>query len=130
MNQNDQLFIVIERMPKGDAPEWVRQQWVGLVLPLTDGHPQEAQHIETMGLLNMRKIFGKFGQIPPEFEEDLQVLEGYCVIAEEALSILEKKDKESAQWFRDNTIIPNRPYFWVFDKDCCRLVRNTPQDNS
>ena len=99
--------IRILTIPPGDAPEWVRQAWVELELPLV---PQHAGPVDTsfvdefaarLAKANpkagdwMRKLTAAAPQPAPEPPRD-QVYIG------EAVAVLAKSNPQAAQWWRDN----------------------------
>ena len=84
-------------MPPGEAPSWVRECWVGLVLPLVDGfdHPVET---EIQGVLSgPRTGIGKF--LSSLFDCH-KVETGYVVEALLAVEILAESSPEAANWWR------------------------------
>jgi hypothetical protein len=106
--------IHIVETPKGDAPRWVREQWVGLTLPLL--HPHTIVEQAT-------SVFR-----PPRPLSRLELLwrwitgrhpwRGYLVDVNTSLDILEGKSGEAAAWWRTNT--PHLAgYVFMFDYGCC-----------
>jgi hypothetical protein len=94
--------IKIVGIPPGEAPEWVRKEWVGLELPLAK---RTDSPVVTYGVLSGS----------PSNEG------GYAVKAYEAFMILEKKSPRAHQWWKIS------PYygimdFLVFKKDVCELI--------
>ena len=80
--------------PRGQAPEEVRREWVGLVLPLKDSlNPGEGSHERNFNL------------------ERQQARSFVTVPVRTALEELAKKSQKAAQWFYENL-----PDFW-FDRD-------------
>ena len=82
-----EVRIRIIDIPPGEAPLEVREQWVGLELPLVGGDPY-AMQLKTCGVLT--------GASEPE--ETV----GYAVSIEDAVRVLEKKSPEAAAWWRSN----------------------------
>lgn len=91
---------MITAVPPGEAPEWVRQKWVGLSLPLA----QECEHAhehETSGVLSRprnllsRLLARLFGRLSRE--------NGYIVESCSAIEILAQRCPEAAKWWRENT---------------------------
>ncbi len=64
--------------PQGEAPQWVREAWVGLVLPLSVSGYSAAG----LGVLSRERSFG-----------------GYMVPTLHALRILEAKNADAAAWW-------------------------------
>jgi len=80
--------------PRGHAPEEVRKEWVGVVLPLKDSfNPGEGAHERNFSL--ERQETRSFVTVP----------------VRTALEELSKKSRVAAQWFQKNL-----PDFW-FDRD-------------
>ncbi len=80
--------------PRGQAPEDVRKEWVGVLLPLKDSfNPSEGAHERNFSL--KRQKTRSFVTVP----------------VRTALEELAKKNERAAQWFYTNL-----PDFW-FDRD-------------
>lgn len=79
-------YIKIVKIPDGEAPEEIRQAWVGLVLP--------AHHVVGYGKWKERER----GALSKEFNARNRY--GYSVLQKEALDVLEKKHPEAAKWWR------------------------------
>lgn len=92
--------LKITSVPPGEAPAWVREQWVGLELPLVAG--SSAPHtLPTFGVLShpksriswhLSKLFRRF-----------QTETGYVVECLRAIEVLEKSSPDAAAWWRSNT---------------------------
>ena len=55
-------YIVIVGTPPGEAPLWVREEWVGLALPVKEIPPEEEGEYVAVGVLggppeNQRELF-------------------------------------------------------------------------
>jgi hypothetical protein len=75
----------IVSIPRGQAPEEVRQEWVGVVLPLKDTYnPGEGAHERNFDLVK---------------RQDRSFV---TVSVRDALAELEKKSFQAASWFYDN----------------------------
>jgi hypothetical protein len=79
--------IRIIAIPPGEAPFEIREQWVGLILPLAGGMPC-AWQMQTVGVLT--------GTI----DEDTI---GYPVDSNEAMTVLAEKSLEAVKWWKTNT---------------------------
>jgi len=111
------MKVEITSRPLGEAPEWVRDQWIGLVLPTQDRAPRR---IRGYGVLSaprsvvtdiLRQCLGR-----------VERHEGYVVPAAEAIAILETRSPEAAAWWRTNTPhLLKRGRGLLFDSGCCRL---------
>jgi hypothetical protein len=107
--------IHIVDTPKGDAPLWVREQWVGLILPLAHGEAFEAYAgsvFEPPRQYSRLEIFWRV------FTGKWKQWRGFLVDVDPAVSILEAKSPEAAAWWRTNT-----PHLlgsqFMFDYGCC-----------
>ncbi|UDF05221.1 hypothetical protein [Asticcacaulis sp. AND118] len=76
--------VKIVRRPAGEAPEWVRDEWIGLTLPLADKR--------LLGMAVEEVLTRKPGYSV-----------GYLVYVGSALEALNAKSPEVAQWWRANT---------------------------
>lgn len=95
--------IEIVGVPLGQAPEWVREEWVGLVLPLDEPSEKGFQ----MGVLG-------------GLSENIG---GYTVLGKVAIEHLEAKSPKAAGWWRENVSnILSASTHLVFDKNVCSKV--------
>jgi hypothetical protein len=86
-------------MPPGQAPEEVRKEWVGLVIPL----PEQETGGYQMGVRGGKS----------------QNAGGYQVDTREALQLLYDKTPAAAEWFMENAMLGSR---LVFAREVCELV--------
>lgn len=78
----DAQYIEIIATPAGEAPDWVREAWVGCILPIRG----PARVLTSSGVIS-----GNPERVP-----------GYCVPLEEALRSLERRgQKDAANWWRN-----------------------------
>ncbi|GEM_PF-6277326 len=92
--------IRIVNIPRGGAPEAIRQEWIGVELP--------ARYIE--GTHPTRNIVtGKL-----EFYDG-----AYMVSSRTAVETLQKKSPVAAAWFIDNVNIDDR---WLFNAQCAQTI--------
>ncbi len=97
--------IKIISMPAGEAPEEIREAWVGLVIPLTDHPLKDPRHI------------GVLGGAPSKENED-----GYEVTVTDALNTLRQAGKTKvANWWFPHLI--GRGHL-VFGKKFCELIKS------
>jgi len=90
--------IRITSTPPGIAPEWVREQWVGVEIPL-----------------------------PKHDEDGIQVgvpdnLFGYQVETKVAIEALRKKSPEAVEWWEENIPLGFVSRL-VFSRDVCQLIK-------
>jgi tetratricopeptide (TPR) repeat protein len=100
-------YIKIVGLPPGEAPESVRNEWIGLTLPLAS---------------TPSAFLLKSGGVVTRKEED--AVKGYMVEANEAVALLEQKSPTAAQWWRTNTphLLANGKLF-IFREHVCALVQ-------
>jgi hypothetical protein len=103
----ESTHIRIIRVPPGEAPEMIRAQWVGLVLPLA--HGSSAFQLESVGVLSGKK-------------EDEPVI-GYLVEVKAAVEILAMKSVDAASWWRTNAshLFADGMTF-IFHEHVCELL--------
>jgi hypothetical protein len=108
--------IRIIAVPRGEAPLWVREQWVGLELPVS-GNPGP-QTLTGYGVLS--------GPPPLSLEQfeaghrgRLAVVTGYCVSTGAAIDILEGVSAEAAEWWKSTLARSVAMPFLMFEKECC-----------
>lgn len=101
--------VRIVAVPPGEAPQWVREQWVGLELPLAQSSAV-ARSWRAAGVLTGSSGAGSRR-------------EGYVVNVREAVAILEGASPEAAQWWRVNAahmMTPARCF--VFPAQACAVL--------
>lgn len=101
--------IEIIDVPAGQAPDWVRRAWVGLVLPLDPLNPF---------------VDGGFckGVMDGAYVSD----GGYAVDAVSVVEILEQKSPEAAEWWRTNTNWIRPRLQLVFCPEACQPIESLP----
>jgi hypothetical protein len=112
--ENSRIKIIA--VPPGEAPLWVREQWVGLNLPISGG--PGPQTLTGYGVLS--------GPPPLSLEQfeaghrgRLEVTTGYCVRTDVAIGALEAVSAEAAAWWKSAMERPFATPFLMFDKACC-----------
>lgn len=93
--------IRIVSTPPGQAPEWVRKEWVGVEIPVVE---QPVKGIQV----------GVRGGKP-------QNKGGYEVNTADAIEALRKKSPEAAKWWEDNVPLASISHL-VFAKDVCEPI--------
>jgi hypothetical protein len=110
--------VRITDVPPGEAPDWVRRAWVGMVLPLAPGEtgPRTPR---TVGVLSgprdfvMILLFFLFGRRNRET--------GYVVEGRVAVQLLAEKDAEAARWWQEKAPHVLRPgHRLVFQAEVCQ----------
>jgi hypothetical protein len=96
----DQLYLYVSFVPPGEAPEWVREKWVGLKLPLAQS-TADSRIVMAGGVLTAPRSF--FARLVALFTGRFHPAEGYVVDATAALSVLEAAHPEAAAWWKEHT---------------------------
>jgi hypothetical protein len=99
-------FLKITSVPPGEAPEWVREQWVGLVLPLLDGY-DHAIRSRTVGVLSGPK--SRFGYLLSRLFGQFKHESGFLVESVVAIDLLSNTSQEAADWWRTQVPELTRP---------------------
>lgn len=94
--------IKIIDIPPGQAPNWVRKEWVNLILPVAENLPPV---ISVCGVLG-----GK-----------IENPNGYPIETRIAIETLAKKSPEAAQWWKDNVALDCISWL-VFHEKACQLL--------
>jgi hypothetical protein len=112
--------IRIIAIPPGEAPPWVREQWVGLELPLA----------QSSSTARSRRVFGVLSGPRDAFARWLAILTGrtgretgYAVRVLDALAVLEAKSPEAAAWWRTNVPHMTSPLrCFLFAESVCQVL--------
>ncbi len=98
--------IIIAEAPPGDAPDDIREAWVGLVLPLRGGFKQPHK-------MRANQIVSG---------DEIEPQEVFLVEGSEALSILSEENTIAANFYRDSLADVATPVF-TFPVDVCEVVK-------
>ena len=93
-------FLKITATPPGEAPQWVREAWVGLALPLAQSCTH-AHTLPTFGVLTHPKNW--FTQSVSRFFGGARREAGYVVECATAIEILDRIRPDAAGWWREHT---------------------------
>jgi hypothetical protein len=112
--------IRIIAIPPGEAPQWVREQWVGLELPLAQRSPRARS----------RRVFGVLSGPRGLLARWLAILSGrasretgYAVPILDAVAMLESKSPEAAAWWRANVPEITSPLrCFLFSESVCQVL--------
>lgn len=109
------MKIKIIRRPIGEAPEWVRDAWIGLSLPLTVDRQGS-----WWGLGVLSGPHNSLLQLWALASGKCTTLTGYSVIAKTAVDLLEEVQPKAAAWWRVNAprLLDGKRRF-VFDANAC-----------
>ena len=113
-------FIRIVGVPPGEAPQWVREKWVGLELPLADGDRGPRQ-TWTSGVLSgpRNRLIALWWALRGRLTQK----SGYAVDAVAAVRILERTAPEAAAWWRQNVPrLQRRGRKFLFAPSACVIV--------
>jgi hypothetical protein len=113
------MQITITRRPIGEAPEWVRDAWIGLSLPTSQS---AKKHWRGVGVLTgpTRALQLWWALLRGRTIS----VTGYLVDSKIAVDLLGEKNAAAAQWWRENTpelIASGRGF--VFDADACEPLK-------
>lgn len=111
----ESVRIKIVRRPTGEAPEWVRDAWIGLSLPLAAKQPQTWA---VFGVLSAPR--GWHREFWAILSGKTTKATGYLVNARQAVDQLATFHPEAAAWWREHTpqLVSGRRNF-LFDVDAC-----------
>ncbi len=109
-------FIRIVRAPQGEALEWVREQWIGLVLPYTELGPEPKSRSRPAGILSGQPVD----------------IDGYHVSKGIAFQLLRRLRPNAALWWDANAPhlleyphIVEAPWL-IFDRECAETLEIEP----
>ena len=109
------MEIAIVRRPEGEAPDWVRDAWIGLRLPTS--RPTQTT---TVGFGVVTGPINTLRQCWEQLRGRSLRVSGYAVRASTAVNRLSAHHPEAAQWWRDNAsklIALNRNL--IFNAEAC-----------
>jgi hypothetical protein len=111
--------IRITGVPVGEAPEWVREAWVGLELAVV--HRSRVVTMPAFGVLSMPRSLS--GMLWGLVRGKTTRMSGYLVSAPDAVDLLTGANPQAAQWWRDNTPHLMRPgRLFLFNRDACTPI--------
>ncbi len=128
---NQYPFVLrVTSTPPGEAPEWVRQKWVGLSLPLAQKDASARNYFTSEVLSGPKGLFscllalctGKIVRKP-----------GYAVESLKAIQILEAAHPEAGAWWRANTpelLDPRRSFVFQLGVGHVEENESPASDNS
>jgi hypothetical protein len=112
------MEIRIVQRPIGEAPEWVRDAWIGLSIPVADKRLLTWRGFGVIsGSVNLpRQLWAML------LGRSLKI-EGYVVDAKQAVDLLAVRNAAAAQWWRENApALLMRKRRFVFDRDACLVI--------
>lgn len=105
--------IRITSMPTGEAPEWVRREWVGLVLPTTSSEEGRDTFTEEVVEGEYKGALGG----PPDPDN----MGGFHVQTRKAIEALSAKNLEAGNWWKKNVNLGAIEHL-VFGRKFCELI--------
>lgn len=107
--------VKIIRRPEGEAPEWVRDAWIGLVLPLA---VDDVVTSAAFGVLSMpRNRLAEWWRLRTR---KFDTVTGYVVDAGLAIDLLAETQPEAADWWRTHCPFFCKPgQTFIFDLPAC-----------
>jgi hypothetical protein len=117
------MHIRITRTPPGEAPEHIRQAWVGLVLPV---HERFAGQQRRLGVGVLTGPGTWLGVLLAVLTSRAKCETGYVVEAKVALDLLAAHAPEAAAWWRTNAprfLEPGRCF--LFAAEVCEDISGT-----
>ena len=91
--------LCITSVPPGEAPEWVREKWVGLLLPLAD-EAGAVHTLPTFGVISHPK--SRLSYYWARLTGQMKLESGYVVYSAAAIEVLELSSPTAAEWWRNN----------------------------
>ena len=101
------IWIEIIDMPEGEAPEWVRKEWIGLKLPLFYG---ASPNTCCRGVVTWDKV---------------PCGSGYNVLVIDALKILSLESPEAVKWWKEESIYKEvgiEGGLFIFNEKACEII--------
>jgi hypothetical protein len=110
--------VEIVATPEGEAPLWVREAWVGLILPLVPGWGK--RNWRSFGVLSAPRT--RLGALWGTLFNARRV-EGYLVPSAEAIRLLAMRNPGAATWWRTHTDFADcEQACFIFDAPACRPI--------
>ena len=116
------MKIRIKSTPPGEAPEHIRQAWIGLEIPAFRCRGR------VFGVLSGPKT--RLGVFLARLLGRAKRKVGYAVDAEAAVNLLASRSPEVADWWRQNAprfIEPGR--YFMFAAESCEVIDETAGDH-
>lgn len=99
--------IKITSRPQGGAPDWIRDAWIGCIIPLKPGSEELESDIPSLEVVTNRTGVMR---------------DGYAVDVLTAISILEAANPEAVNWWRTKTSWVEEGLEFIFKSECCEVV--------
>ena len=99
--------VRVVKTASGEAPDVVRQAWIGLILPVVSGPDGPVHQVKTKGVVS---------------GEAQGIKAAYLIPTAAALSILAEVNPAAAQWWRENLAYAATDRPLVFPVESCELL--------
>jgi hypothetical protein len=114
----DHGWIRIVQRPDGEAPEWVRDAWIGLELPLKKAGPVRCR---TVGVLTAPRT--RFGLWCAVLLGRSRMISGYLTDAHASVGILQRHNPTASMWWKTKAADHVQPGCeFIFDLPACAFV--------
>lgn len=115
------ITIKIIKRPAGEAPEWVRDAWIGLELLAINDTPAK-----TIGYGVLEGPKSKLGQLLGLVTGRAERYEGFVVRSDHAIDLLAASNSLAATWWRENCPELTRPERqFLFQANECQVIPST-----
>ena len=113
------MHITIIRRPLGDAPEWVRDAWIGMRLPTVQSTESSWEVVSVL-----TGPLPALSQWWDAIRGRVNHMTGYAVRVDVAVGLLAEKDAAAAHWWEKNTPgMIERGDTFIFDSAACRASK-------
>ena len=113
--------LLITSVPPGEAPLWVREQWVGVSMPLAQRRPDALLFLTSGVLSGPRSFLSRVGAL---LTGKLKPASGFRVEARSAIDALAVAHPDAAAWWRTNAphLIDSKRFF-VFPRSAGHVIK-------
>lgn len=109
------MYVEIIRRPEGEAPDWVRDGWIGLRLPLSENQPVT---VETVGSVSGPR--SRLGLLFAGLTGRTVKTTGYIVWSKTSIEILAADNIKAAEWWVHNAPDLLQPEMtFMFNENVC-----------
>jgi hypothetical protein len=121
-------FIRFVSPPPGEAPEEVRNGWVGLTVPVTSREARLLKHAPGVGVLSGPHAFWR--QLWAIATRRVVWWRGYAIESRKCIEHLRNHAPDAAAWwveFAPRYMEPNR--YFLFPAECCEVGQQSRMPN-
>ena len=110
-------YIIVVRRPIGDAPEWVKDAWIGVRLPVAK--TQATSHAGFSVTKGPHTLIPRLWSI---LRKKSDYYSGYVVHAKTSVEILSETRPDAANWWRTNVHNCLQGFnCFLFDEESCEI---------